>query len=146
MKTYLQLLFNKTNGRITILLLLLAVLFTVAALVVGVNDNMPAIVVLFIGIMLLVTAFVHIWKRIKSYLMLALIAAIGIPVFVVLHNVFYGLGELAAGNLWLAGIAGFFDVFSFLIATLVCPSCVVVGLLGALILFIRVRKMESELH
>ncbi len=130
----------------TFLLLILAVMFISAALLVGISDNIPAILILFSGIVLFITAFVHIWKRIKQYLILALIFALAFPVFVVLHNVFYGVSDLYSGKILLAGAAHFMDTTTFIIAVVVCPACVIVGLVGALILYVKIRRVGPGAH
>jgi len=143
MKAYILSLFNGINRRTTLLLLILSAVLISTAFLIGVSDNITAIIVLISGILLLVAAFIHIWKKIKSYLLFALVSALAFPLFVVLHNVFSGLADLISGKLWLVGILNFLDAFTFVLAVIICPASVVAGLLGALILFIKEKRAES---
>lgn len=143
MKTYFLSLFNKVNRKTTFLFLLLSVILVIVAIVMGITDNVPAILVLFTGIVLFVATFIHIWRRIRSYLILALIFALAFPIFVVLHNIISGISGLITENVWLISILGFFDAFAFILAVIICPAAVIAGLLGALILFVKDKKLGA---
>ena len=124
-------------------LIALGCLALVAALAVGIEDNLPGIALVFGAIICWTLAVVRRWSRPKSFLWLALGAAIGFLVFAVLHNVFYGLGEMASDRPFLHGLCKVLHVGSFLLAILVAPPVVIVGLLGRLISGWRQRRSPS---
>lgn len=124
-------------------LVALGCLSLVAALAVGIEDNLPGIALIFGAIICWTLAVVRRWSRPKSFLWLALGAAVGFLVFAVLHNVFYGLGEMATDHPLLRSICEALHVVSFLLAILVAPPVLVVGLLGRLVAGWRQRQSPS---
>ena len=146
MKKYLTKLFEPQNQRITLILLLAGILFIVIGSVIGIADNPPGIIVLFIGIILLFFAFIHFWRSSKPYLILLVVSLAGGIVFAILHNLF----DVLAGN-WseialipqiLEGLA----TGSFLIAVLLCPVGIFVGFFGAILTYFLKRnpKITAE--
>jgi hypothetical protein len=111
----------------------------VCALIVGVSDNPPGIALLYGAMICLVLATVAHWRRPRSYFWLFILSAIGFVVFAVLHNVLYGLGELTSLS-WLKAVLGFLHAVAFLIALLLCPAGVVIGLLGGIVRVIVSRR------
>ncbi len=124
-------------------LVALGCLTLVAALAVGIADNLPGIALLFGAIICWTLAVVRRWSQPKSFLWLALGAAVGFLVFAVLHNVFYGLGQMAADRPFLHGLCEVLHVGSFLLAVVVAPPVVVVGLVGRLVSGWRQRRSPS---
>ncbi len=125
-------------------LVALGCLSLVAALAVGIADNLPGIVLLFGAIICWTLAVVRRWSRPKSFLWLALGAAVGFLVFAVLHNVFFGLGKMAADQPFLHGLFEVLHVVSFLLAVIVAPPVLVVGLIGWLVAGWRQRKSAQD--
>ena len=95
-------------------------MITVAAII-GIADNLPGILLCYAGIISIVYAFIHHWKKRKNYVTLLVASVIGFIVFAILHNVMEAVGVEIIG-------AGF-----FLIAMFVCPVTFLIGLAGTLI-------------
>ena len=112
-------------------------------LIVGISDNPPGIALVYGGLICLVLAVVCRWRRPKSFLLLFAFSAAGFIVFAILHNVFYGIGEYTDMS-WLKSLMEALHVAAFLIALLVCPAGIVVGLVGWIAVLIRSRR-ESDL-
>jgi len=78
-------------------------------------------------------------KKSKIFLILTGASAVGFFVFVVLHNVFYGLGtatkEISILNYLIEGL----DIAFFLIAVFVCPIGFLIGAIGS-IFFIKKNR------
>ena len=125
-------------------LVALGCLSLVGALAAGIQDNLAGIALLFGAITCWTLAVVRRWSRPKSFLWLALGAAVGFLVFAVLHNVFYGLGEMASDRPFLHGLCEVLHVASFLLAILVAPPVLVVGLLGRLVSGWRQRRSTQH--
>ena len=121
-------------------LVALGALVFVAALAVGIADNLPGIALLFGAIICWTLAVVRRWSRPKSFLGLALGAAVGFLVFAVLHNVFYGLGQMATDRPFLHGLCEVLHVVSFPLAVIVAPPVLVLGLVGRLVSGWRQRR------
>ena len=112
------------------------------AFIVGIDDNPPGIALLYGGILCLTLAAVCRWQRPKDFLLLLAYSALGFVVFAVLHNLLYGLGTMTD----IAVVKGLLEVLhvgAFLIALLVCPVGVVVGLVGWVAVLIRNRRQEQ---
>ncbi len=124
-------------------LVALGALVFVAALAVGIEDNLPGIALLFGAIICWTLAVVRRWSRPKSFLWLALGAAVGFLVFAVLHNVFYGLGEMASDRPFLHGLCEVLHVGTFLLAVVVAPPVLVVGVIGWLVALWRQRQKDA---
>ena len=145
MRDHFKLLFNGENLRLTLLLLALAIVAITIALIIGVSDNPPGIIILYSGIILLIISLVYIWRKIRPFLILLIVSIVGVPVFAVLHNIFYGIAELTSNIKLLPEILSFFDVMSFLIALIICPSAIIVGMGGVLILLVKRKNSEANI-
>ena len=78
----------------------------------------------------------------KKFLILTGASAIGIPIGVILHNLFYGLFIVLFGaDFWeRTGLGD--EPFFFILALIVCPIAFLVGVIGSLILFIKKKKKK----
>jgi hypothetical protein len=115
----------------------------VGSLIVGIDDNLPGIAILYGGITCLVLSAVCRWQQPKSFAVLFALSALGFIVFAVLHNVFYGIGEMATIS-WAKALLEGLHVAAFLIALLVCPVGVLVGLVGWSAALIRSRGVTGH--
>ena len=145
MRNHFKVLFSDKNRRLTLLLLALAIIAITIGLIIGISDNPPGIIILYAGIILLIISLVYIWRKIRPFLILLVVSIVGIPVFAVLHNIFYGIAELTSEVKVLPEMLSFFDAMSFLIALIICPSAIIVGMGGALILFVKRKKSEANI-
>jgi hypothetical protein len=71
----------------------------------------------------------------RKFLLLTGAAAVGLPVFAVLHNLVYALFiKLFGADFW--GSMGDEPVF-FILATMVCPIAFLVGIVGTIVLAVK---------
>ena len=110
----------------TYVYLTVSIILIFVALIIGIDDNPPGIIVFFLGSIVLVVAFTHNWKKAGSYLLLGVISMAGFAVSVLLHNVFETIG----GEGTILGLVG---AMFFLIALFICPACLVVGIVGSIV-------------
>ena len=103
-----------------------SVIFIIVALIVGIDDNVPGIILLFISSILLVLAFTHNWNRPKPYVLLIIFSLVGFVVSAILHNVFEAIG----GEGTFFGIVG---ALFFLVALILCPAGLLMGIIGSII-------------
>jgi hypothetical protein len=130
-------------GRLTLALLAVGCVFLAAALVIGINDNLPGLVLLYLAVTAWIVAFAHRWRRVKSFLILLVASLLGFPLFAVLHNVFYALAELTSDVVVLSQALGLLEVVFFLIGVLVCPPGVLIGAVGSVILALSRFRREG---
>jgi hypothetical protein len=112
---------TKKRYLIMLSLLLTGCLLVTIAVIIGIADNLPGILLCYAGIISAVFAFIHHWKKSKGFVIMLVASIAGFVLFAVLHNV------LEAKGLEIIG-AGF-----FLIAIFVCPVTFLIGLVGTLV-------------
>ena len=130
MKNYPEPTSTKRSRKVTLLWIAICCGCLIAAFIVGISDNLPGLTLCYIASVSVIIAFVHSWRRIKYFSILLIASLIGFFVFVVLHNVFYGLGQMAADINILRQLLDFLHAVFFLIALLICPAGILVGVVG----------------
>jgi hypothetical protein len=145
MKSHFKILFSGKYRIFTYVFTGFAVITILLSFIVGIEDNPAGIAILSIGIISLFISLTHIWRSKKSFLILAIISAVGFPFFIVLHNIFNAISELTTQMKIIPELTSFLDAVSFLIAMLICPPGILVGLGGLIILFIRGRSREIDM-
>jgi hypothetical protein len=104
----------------------------VVAMIVSIPDNPPGIILFFISSILFVLAFTYNWKKPKLYIILLISSVFGFVLFAVIHNFFEGIGK---GTYW-GVVGGFF----FLLAVLICPAGIIIGIGGSIVTAIKTKK------
>ena len=107
------------------------------------SDNPPGLLLVYGAISCFILAFAHRWRKAKYFFRLLALSGLGFVVFAILHNVFYGIGELSTAP-WVASLMEGLHVVSFLVAILVCPAGILVGLIGYFVVGFRERKRNAQ--
>jgi len=106
---------------------------------------LPFFVFFLLGIILIFLALKQkVEKSLKRFLILTGGSATGFFLFVILHNLFYGLGIITSQIPVVSSIMEILHAVSFIIATLVCPLGFVIGAIGTIAVFIK-KKENSVL-
>ena len=105
----------------------------ISAIVVGVSDNIPGIVLCYLATVVLVAAPTRIWRKTKRFLILLGASVIGFFAFVFLHNAFAILSHLMEA----------FHIVFFIIAVFLCPAIFLVGAVGSIVCAIMGRKKQA---
>lgn len=124
-------------------LLATAALLGGGALAVGIDDNPPGIFLMMLAAMALVFAVVHPWQEPRRFVQLSIAALAGFVAGAVLSNVFEYLATLAVGPA-LASVFGVIGGAFFLLAVVICPAALVVGLIGAVVTRSRVHVAPGK--
>ena len=140
MKNYHELTSTKSSRRVTLLWVVICCGSLMAAFILGISGNLPGLAMCYVGAISIILAFVHSWRRVKHFFILLSTSLVGFFVFVVLHNVFYGLGQMAADINILAQLLDFFHAVFFIIAALVCPAGFLIGAGGSILTAITYFK------
>lgn len=117
----------------------------VGAFVVGIDDNLPGIALLYGGLICWMLAAVYRWRRPKSFFLLFVLSGLGFFVFAILHNLLYAVGKSTSIG-WIQAVMEGLHVGAFLIALLLCPVGLLVGLIGwitTLFLNRRLAKLSA---
>ena len=132
-----MILMGDKNRKITFILAGLSAALVIGAIVVGISDNIPGIVLCLTAVILLFIAFTHSWRELKKFLILTGASLGGFFLFVLLHNVFYGLGVITGGIPVVSQFMEFSHAAFFCIALFVCPPGFVVGAVASIVLGIK---------
>ena len=132
------------NRRRTLLLFAVCGVLAAAAGAVGIDDNPLGVLLAFLSATALVLAFVHPWRTSRQFRRLACASALGFVALAVLSNV----GEAVASKVGVQGpfeglLNGAGAVF-FLIAILLCPPGLLVGVIGAVVTSRRERHSRPD--
>ncbi|MDY6875894.1 MAG: hypothetical protein SWK90_06805 [Chloroflexota bacterium] len=144
MKRSLGLTGMKRSRKVTLVLVTLCCVSLIVAFLIGISDNPPGLVLCYIAVTALILAFVHTWRQVKRFLILLGASLIGFPLFVILHNLFYALGQVAADVIVLGTLLEFLHVVFFLVAIMVCPPGVLIGAVGSVVTYCRGRQVSDE--
>jgi hypothetical protein len=144
MKRSLGLAGMKRSRKVTLVLVTLCCVSLIVAFLIGISDNLPGLLLCYIAVTALILAFVHTWRRVKSFLILLGASLIGFPLFVILHNLFYALGQVAADVIVLGSLLEFLHAVFFLVAIMVCPPGVLIGAVGSVVTYCKGRQVSDE--
>jgi len=133
----------RTRRRTFILFAVCGVL-AIAALAVGIDDNPPGLLLAFLSASAFVLAFVHPWRTSKQFRYLIYASALGFVVFGVLSNVFEAIASNLGGSGLVNSLFNGAGAACFLVATLLCPPGLLVGAVGAVILYFRERHSRPS--
>ena len=128
------------NRILTIVFLAIGCASATSAVVVGISDNPPGILLAFGAAAAFVIAFVHPWRTVKQFRRLLYVALLGLVIFAILHTLFEAIAAKFTGAGVFQNILQGIGVATFLIAVLICPPAIVVGAIGMLVMFIRNRR------
>lgn len=115
----------------------------ISAIVVGVSDNIPGIVLCYLATIVLAVAATRTWRKTKRFLVLVVASAIGFFVFVFLHNAFYALTIVTNHIAALSHLMEVFHVVFFIIAVFLCPATFLVGVVGSIFCAVIERRKQA---
>jgi uncharacterized membrane protein len=132
------------NRKMTLILLVICGLSAIAAAAVGIDDNPPGILLAFLAATAFVLAFVHPWRTARMFMFLLLASVIGFVLFVILSIIFDSVAQNPAtsGALQELMQSPAFDTLNLIIA-LICPAAFIVGAIGSVVMFIRIRRQPA---
>ena len=78
--------------------------------------------------------------KLRKYLLLTGISAISFFIFIFLHNIFYALAEISNDIIILKYPMKVLEVTSFITAIFICPLIFLIGAIGSIMIFIKMRE------
>ena len=130
------------NRTVSVLLLVACGLLAIAAARLGIIDNPPGIILALLSIAAFVTALVHHWRRARPFGLLAGGSLAALAVLMALAI----LSDILATKVGPGGLlVGVLHVLSrgCMLAAIVCPSALVVGAVGGLVMLVRGRHRSN---
>ena len=128
---------------LTLAFLVIGALSLAGGLLVGIDDNPPGLLLVYGAVTSFILAFAHRWREPRRFILLLGLSFLGFVVFAVLHNVFYAVGESSSVS-WVTSLMEVLHVGSFLVAVLICPPGILVGLIGYFMAGFRARKSHAQ--
>jgi len=111
----------------------------VTGLSMGISDNPPAILLVYIGLALLVVSLIHHWRTPGKFGTLFAVAVIGFPVLVLIHNIFETLNTNLGYIPVLSQLFSGLSVIGFIAAVLITPAVAAVAMMLGLFHFVKSR-------
>jgi len=140
----LEALSNPRDRTRTLVFLAIFGALATAAVIVGIEDNPPGILLAFGSATALVLAVIHPWRTAKQFRLLLYASVLGFVMSAILHNVFEGLAsKTEVGGTFQILLQGI-GVAAFLLAVLICPPAILVGSVGSVVMFIRNRRRPTR--
>ena len=103
------------------------------------------IILVILGSMLIgLTLAQKVKGKLKKLLILTGASAAGFFVFVLLHNIFYALGQVASHITILSYLMKAFEVVFFLVAIFASPIGFLIGVIGTIVLLNKKRKLLQK--
>ena len=132
------------NRKMMLILLAICGLLAIAAVVVGIDDNLPGILLAFLAATAFVLAFVHPWRTAKKFMFLLLTSVLGFVLYIILNIILDSVTHnpattVALQNLIQSPVANALS----LIVAMVCPAAFIVGAVGSVTVFIRSRRRPA---
>jgi hypothetical protein len=132
---------NRTK---TFILLAACGLLAIAAAAVGIDDNLPGVLLAFLAATAFVLAFVHPWRTAKKFVFLLLASVLGFVLYIALNIVLDTAVQdpATAGTLQELLESPVANALSIIIAML-CLAVFIVGAVGSVAMFMRSRRRPS---
>lgn len=125
----------------TLLLLAACLLLAVAAALVGIDDNLPGILLALFAALAFVLAFAHPWRSARNFLYLLLASILGFVLFTALNILMDMLSQKPdAPPAFLALTQSPAAEAIMVIIIMLCLGAFLIGVFGALTMFIRARR------
>ena len=137
--------FSTPRNRITTFILLaICGLLAIAAVAVGIEDNLPGILLAFLAATTFVLAFAHTWRTARKFMFLLLASVLGLVLFVILNIILDTVAQNPATSGALQDLiqSPFANTLS-LIIVMVCPAAFIVGAVGSVAMLIRNRRQAK---
>jgi uncharacterized membrane protein len=132
------------NSRKTLVLLAVCGLSATAAVMVGIDDNLPGILLALLAAIAFVLAFAHPWRTVRKFMILLLASVLGFVLFVILNIISDTITQNPAASLAVKTLlqSSFMEALNLIIA-MICPAAFLVGAIGSIVMFIRSRRQTT---
>ena len=137
--------FSTPSNRIKALILLaICGLLAIAAVAVGIEDNLPGILLAFLAAITFVLAFAHSWRTARKFMFLLLASVLGFVLFIILNIILDTVAQNPATSDALQDLIQSPAINALnLIVAMICPAAFIVGAVGSVAMFIRNRRQTT---
>ena len=137
--------FSTPRNRIkTLVLLVVCGLSAIASVVVGIDDNLPGVLLALLGAIAFVLAFAHPWRITRKFMFLLLASVLGFVLFIILSIISDSIAQNPGTSSALQNLiqSPAYDALNLIFA-MVCPAAFIVGAVGSVAMFIRGRHRPA---
>jgi hypothetical protein len=132
------------NSRMMLILLAICGLLAIAAVFMGIDDNLPGVFLAFLAATAFVVAFVHPWRTTKEFMFLLLASILGVVLFIILNIVLDTIAQNRATTSALQNLLQSPAINAFGIAiAMICSAAFIVGAVGSIAMFFRNRHQTT---
>ena len=133
------------DRKITLIFLAMCGLLAIAAVIVGIDDNLPGILLAFLAATAFVLAFVHPWRTARKFMFLLLASVLGFALFIILNIILDTVAQDPATSGALQDLiqSPAIEAFSIIVA-MICPAAFILGAVGSVAMFIRSRRRSTS--
>ena len=138
--------FSTPRNRIkTFIFLVTCGLLAIASVVVGIDDNPPGVLLAYLAATAFVLAFSHPWRTARKFMFLLLASVLGSILFMILSMISDSIVQNPASSDTLKKLieSPMNEALSIVFAML-CSAAFLVGVVGAVIMFIRNRRQSER--
>ena len=137
--------FSTLSNRIkTLILLVICCLSAIASTVVGIDENPPGILLALLAAVTFVLAFSHPWRTARKFMFLLLAAVLGFVLFIIVSIVSDSIVQNPASSEALQNlIQSPVNEALSIISAMLCSAAFLVGVVGAVVMFIRSRSQKT---
>jgi len=132
------------NKKMTLILLATCGLLAIAAVVAGIDDNPPGILLAFLAATAFVLAFVHPWRTARKFIFLLFASILGFVLYIIMNIILDTAAQdpATAGALQDLLQSPVANAVSIIIA-MICAAAFIVGAVGSVAMFIRNRRQPA---
>jgi len=137
--------FSTRSNRIkTLILLVICCLSAIASTVMGIDENPPGILLALLAAVTFVLAFSHPWRTARKFMFLLLAALLGFVLFIIVSIVSDSIVQNPASSDALQNlIQSPVNEALSIISAMLCSAAFLVGVVGAVVMFIRSRSQKT---
>jgi uncharacterized membrane protein (UPF0136 family) len=133
-----------SNRNKALILLAICGLLAIAAVVVGIEDNLPGILLAFLAAIAFVLAFVHAWRTARKFMFLLLASVLGLVLFVILNIILDSAAQNPATSDALQNLIQSPAINALIVTiAMIIPAAFIVGAIGSVAMFIRSRRQAT---
>ena len=138
--------FSTRSDRIkTLILLVICCLSAIVSTVVGIDENPPGILLALLAAVTFVLAFSHPWRTARKFMFLLLAAVLGFVLFIIVNIVSDSIVQNPASSDALQNlIESPVNEALSIISAMLCSGAFLVGVVGAVVMFIRNRRQSER--
>ena len=136
---------TRSNRLKTLILLVICCLSAIASTVMGIDENPPGILLALLAAVTFVLAFSHPWRTARKFMFLLLASVLGFILFIILSMISDSIVQNPASSDTLQKLieSPVNEALSIIFAML-CSAAFLVGVVGAIVMFICNRRQSER--